>query len=521
MGTTSTPLAGPQYRIPYTQRDFQSLMDSIKANIPGDIPEWNDFQYSNYGVFLISTVAALVDWLSFYVDRNAAETYILTAISKSSIVNVLQLLNYQTRNAVPAYTTLRVSLSSVNANDVIIPLYTEFSDASGTNRFINTLAATISAGDTYVDIPARQGAWNTDNFTSDGTQQQRLILSSTNVADGFLRVWVGNREWIQALDNTFAGRTPTDQVFRIVVNAVPTPGPLEITPATAPDLVVTTVEFGDGIEGAIPLNGAPIRIDYVVTQGDSTRVPAGAVTQIVDTILDVLGNPVTGVSVTNLQSAAGGDSAESIYSARKNYPQRFRTLNRAVTTYDFQVFAQSFPGVLIAKTYDVSNNAPTDDQISVSQPIPVEQAIPFYQTRIYVVPRNDWSSNALNYALQQWLQERTTTEKQVVVLGPTPVGVNVQVQLGVISSFDSTVVKATVVAAIQSYFTVTAGGDIQIGATFFQSRLVLILLTIPGVASITMTANKTGAQPSAGDIPAAFNEIFQIQSIQVTLPSTS
>ena len=520
MGTTTASLAGPQYRIPYTQRDFQSIMDAIKANIPNNVPEWNDFQYSNYGIFLLSTVAALCDWLSFYVDRNAAEAFILTSISKSSIVNVLQLLNYQTRNAVPAYTTLRISLPTPNANEVLIPLYTEFSDASGTNRFITVLGASISAGDTYVDVPARQAEWATQNFTSDGTPQQRLILSQTNIADGFLRVWVGQREWTQALDNTFAGSGPTDQTFRIIVNAIPTPGPLDITPATSPDLVVTSVEFGDGLEGAIPLNGAPIRIDFATTQGDSTRVPAGAVNQVVDTILDILGNPVA-TTVTNLQSASGGDSAESIYTARKNYPQRFRTLNRAVTSYDFQVYAQSFPGVLMAQTYDVSNNADSDSALTPAKPVPVEQAIPFYQVRIYCIPRSDWSSEALNFALQQWLAQRTIVDREIVVLSPTTAGINIQITLRTYSNFDANAVKSQVVQAVQSYFTLTNGGDIQIGSTFFQSRLILLILQIPGVSSIDMTANLTGQPPSASDVIPGFGQIIQLASLTVTLPSTN
>ena len=49
------------YRIPYTNRDFNSLMDALRARIPVEVPEWNDFLQSNYGVFLIST-GVYRDW---------------------------------------------------------------------------------------------------------------------------------------------------------------------------------------------------------------------------------------------------------------------------------------------------------------------------------------------------------------------------------------------------------------------------------------------------------------------------
>lgn len=518
MGTTTSALAGVQYRIPYTQRDFQALVDAIKANIPANVPEWQDFQYSNYGMFILSTVAALVDWLAFYVDRNAAECFVLTSISKSSIVNVLQLLNYQTRGAVPAYTTLRITLVAAQSNDVLIPLYTEFSDASGLNRFVNTSAATITSGEMFVDVPARQGEWRTENFTSDGTPQQRLILSRTDIADGFIRVWVGQREWVQAPDNTFVGTTSAGLFFRILTNSIQAPGPLETTPATAPDLVVFTVEFGDGLEGAIPVVGTPIRVDYLVTQGDSTRIPAGAVNQVIGTVYDVLGNPVE-VTVTNIQSASGGDSAEAIYTARKNYPQRFRTMNRAVTSYDFQVYSQSFPGVLQAVAYDVNNNATSNDNLTPEKPVPVELAIPFYQVRIYAIPRNDWTSLALNEALKIWLSSRSGVDREIVVLSPVTVGIHIQITLRIYPGYDFNSVKYQVTQAVQNYFIITTTGDIQIGSTFFSSRLTLILLQIPGVSSIDMLANLDGDDPSTDVIPG-FGEIIQLASLVVSLPAT-
>lgn len=516
MGTTTSQLAGIQYRLPYTQRDYTSLMESIRQKIPQNVPEWNDLQDSNYGIFILSTVAAIADWLAFYGDRAAAESFILTCIGKSSITNLLQLLNYQLRNMVASYTTLRISLPDALPNDVLIPQYTEFSDVSGSNRFVTTIGSSISAGDLYADVPARQGSWQSDSYTSDGSAQQRLILSRTDIADGFIRVWVGQEEWSQATDNTFAGSENWQHLFRVIVNAISSPGPAEATPATDPELVVTTVEFGDNFEGAIPPQGMPIRVDFMVTAGDSIKVPTGSITQVASQIFDALGN-LTTIRVTNLQSAAGGDAAESLYAARKNYPQRFRTMNRAVTTYDFRVYASSYPGVLIAKVFDVNNNADNDDNLTPDRPIPVERAIPFYQARIYAIPRNDWSSDALNHALQQWLQERCPVDKQVVVLSPLPVGIDIIINLRVYATFDPQAVKFGVMQAVQTYFSLTVDGDIQIGTTFYSTRLITILQQIPGVASLDFVAGLVG-QPPTQDITPQFDQIIQLHSVTVTLP---
>src|SRR5690606_12947080 len=144
-------------------------------------------------------------------------------------------------------------------------------------------------------------------------------------------------EWTQARDNTFVGYNPTDLVFRVLHTAINSGGIQAATPALLPELVVTTIEFGDNLEGQIPQNGAPIRIDYLTTKGDSIRVPAGAVNRPVSIFYNTLGQQVS-LSVRNINPAAGGDMAETAYAARRRYPAAFRTMRRAITIYDFQKY---------------------------------------------------------------------------------------------------------------------------------------------------------------------------------------
>ena len=499
------------YRIPYTNRDFNSLMDALRARIPVEVPEWNDFLQSNYGVFLISTVAAIGDWLAFVSDRNAAECFVNTALGKSSLVNLLQLINYQIRGMVPAYTTIRVTLPAALPADVLIPKYTEFSDASGANRFISTIGASIPAGNLSVDVLARQGAWQSEGFTSNGSLQQRFILGRTDIAEGFIRVWVGLEEWTQSDDNTFVGTDPTSRVFRVLRTSVNSGGPQTITPALAPELIVTTVEFGDDLEGKVPPSGTPIRIDYLTTKGDTVRIPSGAVTGVVSILYDATGVPAT-VSCVNLDAASGGDQAESIYAARRRYPAAFRTTRRAVTTYDYQKYAESYDGVLQARVYDLNNNADNDNNLTAKRPIPIEKAIPFYQARVYVIPRADFASEALNHSLREWLQARTPVDKQVVVVNPTVVNLDIKIRLKVYATFNAEDVKHNVITIVRDFFRLTRTSEIQIGSTFFTSRLISLIQQSPGVAWMDLH------QPSS-DISVGFDEILRLGNVTVELAS--
>lgn len=494
-------MAQRPYRLPYTNRDFESIATAVKAVIPKEVPEWNDFLQSNIGIFLIHSFAAIADLEAFYIDRQASECYINTAIARSSIADLLQLINFQIRNSVPCYTTLRISIPQESASDILIPQYSEFSDRSGTTRFVTSVATTIVAGSLYADVIARQGAWNQDYHVSNGSSQQRYILSRSDIAEGFIRVTVGTEEWTQAEYNSFVGYSPDSKVFRVVTTGLG-------------DQVVTSVEFGDGIEGKIPPDRTPMLLDFLVTYGAQVRVPTGAVTVPVSLFYDALGNQVT-VNVLNVDAGTGGQDPETIEDARKRYPSRFRTMSRAITKYDFQVFSEQYDGVLLSKVYDLNDNADTDDLSALTErnPIPVSSAIPFYQARLYVVPQAGYSSDALNSSLQSFLQNKSSVDKQVVVLSPIPVVTNVSVQIRVFRNYDQSSVRTSVVTAIQDFFKLSQDGYVQIAKSLPLSVLISLIQQVPGVASSTILL-------PASDVVIQFDQIMKLGSLTVEVTGT-
>ncbi|HVU48568.1 MAG TPA: putative baseplate assembly protein [Terracidiphilus sp.] len=101
----------------------------------------------------------------------------------------------------------------------------------------------------------------------------------------------------------------------------------------------TTVEFGDGVEGAPPPTGQNnVQAKYRVGSGAAGNVAAGAITTLVDRPLGVSG-------VTNPQAATGGQDAQSVNDIRANAPLSVLTLGRAVSIADYQNFAASFAGI--------------------------------------------------------------------------------------------------------------------------------------------------------------------------------
>jgi hypothetical protein len=105
----------------------------------------------------------------------------------------------------------------------------------------------------------------------------------------------------------------------------------------------TTVQFGDGVEGAtLPTGQGNIVAEYRIGSGAAGNVGTGALTTLMDRPIGVSG-------VTNPGAATGGQDAATIDDLRDDAPQTVLTLGRAVSIADYQNFASTFAG--IAKAY--------------------------------------------------------------------------------------------------------------------------------------------------------------------------
>ncbi|MEN8175229.1 MAG: hypothetical protein ABFS23_05670, partial [Pseudomonadota bacterium] len=93
---------------------------------------------------------------------------------------------------------------------------------------------------------------------------------------------------------------------------------------TQDDDAVTTLQFGDGIEGArLPSGESNVRAQYRKGLGSGGNVPAATLTTL-------LSRPLGVSTVSNPEPATGGEDAESLDRARDNAPLTVLTLDRAV-----------------------------------------------------------------------------------------------------------------------------------------------------------------------------------------------
>ena len=125
---------------------------------------------------------------------------------------------------------------------------------------------------------------------------------------------------------------------------------IDVLPST-PEFVVevesngvASLRFGDGVNGAVPEQGAVFRADYRTGLGAAGNVGRDSIVLIDTTGLPpAAANAIIGVS--NPLAAFGGVDPESLGHARLSAPYAFRTQERAVTAEDYRIVAMQFPGV--------------------------------------------------------------------------------------------------------------------------------------------------------------------------------
>ena len=81
--------------IDYMARDYDSILQAMRALIPEKLPEWTDFASpADFGNVLLQLFAHMGDILSYYQDRVANESFLGTAQQRRSVIQHLRLIGY-------------------------------------------------------------------------------------------------------------------------------------------------------------------------------------------------------------------------------------------------------------------------------------------------------------------------------------------------------------------------------------------------------------------------------------------
>ena len=458
--------------VDYTSRDFASIRSDLIDLIPSFVPEWTSRSDNDFGLILLDLFAYTADGLHYYADRVANEAYLATATKTLSVLRIANLLGYTPTGTVAATSTL--TIRNVTANALVVPAGTRVgSSKTGTVfvQFETTAALTVPANSTAT-VTAKSGNTTTGEALGQGTADAGQIfdLQGTPVIAGSISVTVTSAGVINYWDNVpyLADARPDDHVYT----------------TSTDDLGVTSIVFGDSVNGAIPDLYSTINATYRTGGGSQDNISAG----LLDTFLSAV---PAGLTVSNAAAAAGGVDAESVDSIRSNAPASLRSQRRAVSLADYSNLAVTVASVAKA-------NAVAAAATSVT---------------VYIAPQGGGGVNtdlsltadlrALKSTTQTYLQSVASVNVSVTVQAPTYVPVNISATIHVLPAYtqsDSVAAVQNQLAGLLSFDNVVFGDRV----TLTDVHQAIGLLASVEYADITVLSfGSTGA----GTLNFAANEI--------------
>jgi len=473
---------GGQPVIDYMARDYESLLQAMRDQIPQKLAQWTDFaNEADFGNVLLQLFAYIGDILSYYQDRVANESFLGTAQTRRAVIQHLRLIGYELGTAAPASAALTLAVPGSVTEAVSISKGDAFATKSRKDRpsmrfeytrdspltvdFSTITADPVTGRKVFSGVPVEEGRLIDAEVlgTSVGTPNQRFPLAHPGVMLGRLNVAQPAGQDVLVLTR-LAG----------TVDLWTRRESLAFSQAGQNDYFVevdendqATIVFGDGSLGSIPRQGAQITASYRVGGGLAGNVLANAVT----TIVDAPDLALLGATVTNPAPATGGAEREDIAHAVQQAPAVFRSLRRAVTVSDYQALALSYKGVGKVHAAATGWNVVT----------------------LYVAPEGGGKvSDVLEEGLKGYFEDKRMLSQIVEVADVDYVPVYVTAEIAVESFYG----PADVVAGVQQAVArLLAFDQVDFHQTIYLSKFYEDSQSVPGVVFVNITEFRRGDQP--------------------------
>ena len=453
-------------RLPYVNKDYESIREELLSRIPQLTDRWTDFNASDLGVVLLELFLGIADMLAYYVDAQAAECYLPTARQRQNIINLCSLIDYRLHGPVAATTRLAFTLAQPQTEDIVIPAGTAVRapDAVTPVPFVTARDLTITAGSTQGEVGAVQGETVSEAFTGTGTPVARITLARTDIAHGSVKIKVAGTEWHEV--EHFVDSSSLDTHFRLEIDSL--------------DRVFIT--FGDGRYGAYPQAGSSIEVSYLVTLGPDGNLAPHRITELVSLIY-TSDNVQMSVSVDNPISATGGAERESTDHAKSTAPAVLRSTWKAVTRDDYTALCLAFPGIAKARVMDIND----DPNLRI------------YTVRICIAPEGGGvPSPILKEQLTTYLEARRLLTIDAGIVDPVYVPVDVSALLYTYPGQDVQAVKRRAIDALEKKFAFDAQ---DFGSRVYLSDLVALLDGVEGVSHVVLREPVHDITPGFREIP--------------------
>ena len=517
-----TPASNIPISVDYTGRDFYSLRDALIARIQDRIPNWTASDPADFGVALVEAFAYMGDLIAYYVDRTANELSITTATQRNSVLNIAQNYGYIPAGYRNAFTTL--TFTNNDSVDITIPTGTVVTgnvtivDAVYTVYFTTSAPVTVGGTATTLTGPYTVLAYEGRSISlissdldpsypqygeqigvSLQTPYQSFVLSQNSVIDNSIVIYVQDgttyTQWTQVQHLLDFG--PSDLVYT----------------ASSDENNIVTINFGDGVNGAMPVIHSVIRAQYSVGQGALGNIAAW----VIDTFSYVpgisnLSNYGSTYTVSNTTVGLGGSDPESTDNIRVEAPAVLRSGNRAVTLKDYADLAKTVSNVGKA-------NAIASNWTSVTLYLAPIRNTNDSDTQPGLDSINNPTTEftTMSSAVSTFLSDKILLGTTVTIQPPTYTDISVAVTYVRLPQYTQTQTDLNVTTAL-----VTAFGynGMNFQDTIYPQDIEFVLNQTQGVKTAKVTALFILGGSGLNTLTGTAGQIFRIQQANISLTSS-
>lgn len=162
----------------YTDYDFDQLVSQLIDRLQTNSAAWKDTYRSATAMMLIELFSYIGNMNNYYIERSAEERFIGTAQLRSSVVNLVKLLNYTPKRKVSSIGNLVFTLTAPAAKKIFLPKYTEAQTSEGV-KFLISSDSVILVGQTSLSVPGMQGEVVDISVTADGSTNFEYTIEDT------------------------------------------------------------------------------------------------------------------------------------------------------------------------------------------------------------------------------------------------------------------------------------------------------------------------------------------------------
>jgi hypothetical protein len=463
----------------YANYNFNAIVAQLTDKLKEKDPVWDSFESSTART-LIELFAYVGEMLMYTAERRAQESYLETAQLKSSVINIVRLINYQPRRIVSSTGTFTFSIASPRSTNVYIPKYTECQRNDGT-KFLTSVDAILYAGSTSVNVSGIQGSLIQDPLLSDGSENQEFVINETAIENSNFFIVNESVQWTKV--SSFVESQSASTHYRLILNNDET----------------VTLRFGDNKFGKIPTDSTTINVSYIKSAGSSGNVfSTGVITTLNSTLFDENGVSVT-VTVTNSSLFLGGDDAEDIDQIRYNAPRIFATAERAVTRSDYISQLEDYPSVAAVNVWgENEENPPNQDFLN--------------KIRISIL-LDGWNlaGTTFRQTLSDFLKTKASLTVQYEFLDPDIIQLEAVVTASTAQNNSLSNVETAISSALDDVFSL---GNVDIGETIRYGDVVQAIEAASGVLFSFTELKLTQTIGTGNGSSTTFTDILELTRIK-------